>query len=296
MIDVIQQRLDRVEADGTQSLSLIQRENAIKEILQEIALYALWRADFFDVALFQGGTSLRILHGLPRYSEDLDFILRSPDDGFDWARYLGALQETFGQYGLAFDAVPKGKMDKNIRTALLSDRSIANQLNLAFSDQGRAKTIKIKLEIDINPPRFSKEALTFLDFPLDHEVRHQDLSSNFALKIHALLCRGFLKGRDWYDFAWYVARGVWPNLPHLTAALQQTGPWSAQNHLNVDADFLKESLGSAITAIDWRAAADDVRRFLRIDETRSLELWSQRFFIAKLDKLLAHRDAKVVGR
>lgn len=126
MIDVIQQRLDRVEADGTQSLSLIQRENAIKEILQEIALYALWRADFFDVALFQGGTSLRILHGLPRYSEDLDFILRSPDDGFDWARYLGPLQESFGQYGLAFDAVPKGKMDKNILTALLSDRSIAN--------------------------------------------------------------------------------------------------------------------------------------------------------------------------
>lgn len=127
-------------------------------------------------------------------------------------------------------------------------------------------------------------------------MQHQDLSSNFALKIHALLCRGFLKGRNWYDFAWYVAQGVWPNLPHLTVALQRTGSWSGQGALGIDADWLKVKLGSAITAIDWRAAEADVQRFLRIDEARSLELWSERFFIAKLDKLLDHRDAKVVGR
>src|SRR3546814_15685168 len=69
-------------------------------ILQEIALYALWRADFFDVALFQGGTSLRILHGLSRFSEDLDFLLRAPDPEFDWTPYLNALTDVGGQFGL----------------------------------------------------------------------------------------------------------------------------------------------------------------------------------------------------
>jgi predicted nucleotidyltransferase component of viral defense system len=285
MIEIIKQRLDNYKLDPILGAGPFERENALKEILQNIALYALWRADFFDVALFQGGTSLRILHGLPRFSEDLDFMLRTPDESFAWNRYLAPLQDRFAQFGLALTATSKSQMDQRIRAALIKDDSIANQLDLAFTDQGHAKAIKIKLEIDVKPPPFSGEATTFLDFPLDHEVRHQDLASNFALKIHALLCRGFLKGRDWYDFGWYVAKGVSPNNSHLRAALQQSGPWAGQSELNVDDSWLKHELGLAIGNIDWENASRDVRRFLRANEAKSLDLWSERFFLAKLDKL-----------
>ena len=196
MIDIIRERLSRYQAHNT-----LEEENAVKEVLQEIALYALWRADFFDVALFQGGTSLRILHGLPRFSEDLDFLLRSPDPEFDWTPYLSILVEVFSQFGLKLEARSRSRMDSSVLQALLKSDSIASQLDLSFASSGRSSAIKIKLEIDINPPLGSGEDTTYLDFPADFEVRHQDLSSNFALKIHALLCRKYLKGRDWFDFA-----------------------------------------------------------------------------------------------
>ncbi|CUS43591.1 hypothetical protein MGWOODY_Smn1246 [hydrothermal vent metagenome] len=263
----------------------VEEENATKEIIQEIALYALWRADFFDVALFQGGTSLRIVHALPRFSEDLDFLLRVPDADFQWSPYLSALVEIFGQFGMKLEAQPKDRMDRAVREAILKDDSIASQLNLSFAGSGRAKTIRIKLEIDTNPPAGSGEATTFLDFPADYEVRHQDLASNFALKIHALLCRPYLKGRDWFDFSWYVASGVYPNLPLLAAALRQAGPWHAQHDLPVDSEWLIAALKTKITSIDWGAAAADVNRFLRPVEAKSLSLWSERFFHAKLDQV-----------
>ncbi|MDB5575725.1 MAG: hypothetical protein JWR80_901 [Bradyrhizobium sp.] len=280
MIEIIQEKLRQYGATNA-----VEEENATKEIIQEIALYALWRADFFDVALFQGGTSLRILHRLPRFSEDLDFMLRSPNSEFDWAPYLKILVEVFAQFGLKLDALPKERMDKAVREAVLKDDSIASQLDLTFAGTGRRRTIKIKLEIDTNPPPRSGEASTFLDFPADYEVRHQDLPSNFALKIHALLCRGYLKGRDWYDFSWYVSNGVSPNLLHLEAALIQAGPWVGQEELKIDMPWLEDTLGSSIAAVDWKAAADDVRRFLRPAESKSLELWSDRFFLAKLAKM-----------
>lgn len=280
MIDLVKERLRRYEAANP-----LKQENAVKEILQEIALYALWRGDFFDVALFQGGTSLRILHGLPRFSEDLDFLLRVPDPKFDWSPYLVTLTDVATEFGIKLEAQPPGKMDKAIHAALLKNDSIANQLDLSFTGQGRPKTIKIKLEIDVNPPLGSGEATTFLDFPLDHEVRHQDLTSNFALKIHALLCRGYLKGRDWFDFSWYVSRDITPNLALLRNALLQKGPWEGVATISVDIAWLKEALSDAIARIDWKDASDDVARFLRPLELRSLDLWSERFFMAKLEKL-----------
>lgn len=282
MIDIIQEKLRRYDAANA-----LEEENAVKEILQEIALYALWRGDFFDMALFQGGTSLRILHSLPRFSEDLDFLLREPAPDFDWSPYLKTLVEVFGQFGLKLDALPKAKMDTAIRQALIKNDSIASQLDLSFAGAGKPKTIRIKLEIDVNPPAGSGEASSYLDFPADHEVRHQDLPSNFALKIHALLCRGFLKGRDWFDFSWYVAHGVAPNLPLLRAALLQAGPWAGDQAIAVDMAWLTEALRNTITKIDWKAAADDVRRFLRPAELKSVDLWSERFFFAKLDRLPA---------
>src|SRR3546814_8875372 len=170
------------------SSDLVEEENATKEIIQEIALYALWRADFFDVALFQGDTSLRILHGLPRFSEDLDFLLRESDAAFQWSPYLTALVEIFAQFGLKLEAQPKEKMDWAVREAVLTEDPIASQLNLRFAGSNRPRAIKIKLEIDTNPPAGSGEAKTCLDFPADYEWRPHDLPSKFDPKVQALPC------------------------------------------------------------------------------------------------------------
>lgn len=106
-----------------------------------------------------------------------------------------------------------------------------------FYRENPKKKQKIKLEIDVDPPANSHFEYSYLDFPLDFEVCHQDLSSNFALKIHALLCRPFLKGRDWYDFNWYVKQNTSPNLPHLQSALFQWGPWKGKNSMKKNKDL-----------------------------------------------------------
>src|SRR3546814_3058958 len=115
--------------------------------------------------------------------------------------YLNALTDVVGQFGLKLDAQARPGMDKAVRQALLKNDSIASQLDLSFAGTGRPKPVRIKLEIDVNPPLGSGEATQYLDFPADYEVRHQHLASNFALNIPALLCPGFLKCRDWFDFS-----------------------------------------------------------------------------------------------
>jgi predicted nucleotidyltransferase component of viral defense system len=278
LIDLIRQRLASYNATNA-----LEEEQATKEILQEVALYSLWRARFFEIAAFQGGTSLRILHKLPRFSEDLDFILLRRDPAFDWKHYLTPLLKGLEEFGLQSEVLDKSKMDQNIRKAVVKNGSISNQLNLKFNQRNSA-TLRIKLEIDVNPPAKSAFAYTYLDFPLDFEVCHQDLPSNFALKIHALLCRPYLKGRDWYDFNWYIRRKVTPNLPHLQAALDQFGPWKGA-HVEVDLDWLIAQLDTKITTIDWKDAARDVERFLNAAERKSLDLWSPGFFQSKVSQL-----------
>ena len=287
MIDLIQKRLAEYKIAGP-----IEEENALKEIIQEIILFSLWQADFFEVAAFQGGTSLRILHGLPRFSEDMDFILREPDPNFSWQPYLEQLSEICKEFGIEPEVLAKGRMDQRIKKALIKDTSIVNQLNLSFMDDLNGRKLKIKLEIDCNPPLGSGFEYTYLDFPVDYEVCHQDMSSNFTLKIHALLCRPYVKGRDWYDFGWYVAQGIKPNLLLLQNALIQYGPWQEQV-LNIDENWLVEALGEKISSIKWNDAAADVERFLKPVEQKSLSLWNERFYISKLKKLV--EEIKRVG-
>jgi len=279
MIELLRRRLE-----GYRAGSALEEEQAVKEILQEVALYALWRAEFFHVGAFQGGTSLRILHKLPRFSEDLDFILLEPDAGFEWARYAKQTIAVLQEFGLKSEILDKARMDANVRQAVLKDDSVSRQLNLQFYRGGTRATPKIKLEIDINPPAGSGFGYAYLDFPLDFEICHQDLPSNFALKIHALLCRPYVKGRDWYDFGWYIKQGIAPNLDHLQAALIQHGPWEGKA-IAVTHEWVTDALGRKIATINWREAARDVERFLSTAERESLKLWSERFFLAKTGQL-----------
>jgi len=279
MIELLQQQLDSYKATDP-----IAEEQATREILQEVALYALWRAGFFDVAAFQGGTSLRILHGLPRFSEDLDFILKSPDPDFEWRPYLDKLLLGMQEFGLHSEVIDKSHMDQNVRRALLKDDSVSSQLNLAFEQDRSRRKLKIKLEIDINPPGDSGFDFKYLDFPLDFEICHQDLPSNFALKIHALLCRPYLKGRDWYDFNWYIKQNVCPNYAHLQAAINQHGLWQDESQ-PVDHAWTRNALMNKVNKIDWSEAMADVTRFLKTAEQRSLALWSARFFRDKVERM-----------
>jgi len=279
MIELIQRRLDSYKATGP-----VEDEQATREILQEVALYALWRAGFFEVAAFQGGTSLRILHGLPRFSEALDFILKEPDPDFDWNTYLEKMSGGLQEFGLQSEALDKSRMDQRVKKALLKDNSVSNQLDLALYRGHKDKKLTIKLEIDVNPPEGSGYDYSYLDFPLDFEVCHQDLSSNLSLKIHALLCRPWLKGRDWYDFNWYVKQGVQPNFTHLQGALYQYGPWEGQT-LTIDKDWLISTLLEKVATVNWAEAAEDVARFLTAAERQSLRLWSERFFNKKVEDL-----------
>ncbi len=276
MIDLLRKRLQRNSATNA-----VQEEQALKEMLQEIALYALWRGGFFEVAAFQGGTSLRILHGLPRFSEDLDFILLKPDPAFQWSHYFDTLTEVLAQFGVRCDLSDRSRMDNAVRQALLKDNSIGRQLDLSFFDADTPRKLKVKLEIDTRPPAGTGTRWHYLDFPVDFEVCAQDLPSNFALKLHALLCRPYLKGRDWFDFAWYCKQETRPNLPHLAHALNQAGPWQDQ-HPPVDAQWLVAALHTKIKTIDWSLAAQDVAPFLPAREQASLRLWSERFFADKV--------------
>ncbi len=279
MIELIKEKLAAYKAANQ-----LEEEHAVKEILQDIALYGLWRTGFFDVAAFQGGTSLRILHGMNRFSEDLDFILQQPNPEFSWSGYLSGMLDCFTEFGLKSEILDKGKMDQRIKKALVKDNSIAGQLNLSFFRGNPARKQKIKLEIDVDPPPGSNFEYSYLDFPLDFEVCHQDLSSNFSLKIHALLCRPYLKGRDWYDFTWYVKQQVRPNLAHLQSALFQWGPW-AQKRVIVDTQWLKEALTKKISSINWQDGVTDVERFLGLQEQHSLRLWDEKFFLHKVERL-----------
>jgi predicted nucleotidyltransferase component of viral defense system len=280
-VEVIQKKLLTYQCQ-----TVLDQENALKEIVQEIALMALSRAGFFRVAAFQGGTCLRILYGLQRFSEDLDFVLEKPDKNFNWDKYIKTMREEFSAYGYTLEVTNKTKLDKTVRTAFLKADSEGGILVLKDARTNRPKC-QFKLEIDTNPPGGSEYELKYLDFPLPYSVQTQDLPSLFAGKSHALLCRDYTKGRDWYDFSWYVSRKVFINFSLLNKAIEQGGPWKDQN-IPVTPDWFLQELKTKINSMDWDDAKKDVARFLRPRELASLDVWSKEFFISRADKLAAY--------
>lgn len=263
--------------------TLEEEEDALKEILQEIILYGLANAEFFKYAIFHGGTSLRILYNLPRFSEDLDFMLKKPNIHFVWKTYMNVIITTCKEFGIIPEVIDKSQADKTIQKMFLKDNSIGKILDLTFKHYANKK-LSIKLEIDTNPPAGSNMETKFLDFPLDFSIITQDLSSNFSGKIHALLCRTYTKGRDWYDFSWYVSKKTTPNLKLLNNALRQQGPWQGQK-VSLSPKWLNDNLINKIKEIHWKNTINDVAPFLRSLEKKSLNVWGVDFFTDKVNKL-----------
>jgi len=257
--------------------------DALKEILQEIILNGLSEANFFDKAIFHGGTCLRVIYNLPRFSEDLDFLLKLVDPDFRWQPYQEAIIEVCKQYGIRPTIRDKSKAGINVQKMFFKDNSIGKLLELSFKHHPHQK-FTIKLEIDINPPVGSTTEIKFLDFPLDFPVEIQDISSNFANKSHALLCRSYLKGRDWYDFLWYIKRDVVPNFLLLSNALDQEGLWAGQ-HIQVTPTWYINQLETKIKSINWEAAQKDIAPFIGGREKKTLAFWNLDFFLERLEQL-----------
>ena len=170
--------------------------------------------------------------------------------------------------------------------AFVKDDSLGNLLRLNYKPTtGPARKLRIKLEVDTNPPAGASFETKYLDFPFPSAVCVFDLPSLFAGKIHALLCREYLKGRDWYDFIWYTARRTSVNHGLLSSALAQLGPWQGRQ-VRTDRDWCVRQLQSRIEATDWKQAREDVRRFVKPNELPSLDIWSREFFLAQCEKLV----------
>lgn len=277
-IELIQERLLSYQCQ-----TVLEQENALKEIAQEIALLALARSDFFKIAAFQGGTCLRILYNLQRFSEDLDFILLKPDPFFSWESYIRKMADEFGAYGYILEVTNRAELNKNVKSTFLKMDSVGGLLVIKDSRTNKPK-LRIKLEIDTNPPDGATYDLKYLDFPMPYSITTQDLPSLFASKSHALLCRPYVKGRDWYDFIWYVSRKTPINFELLSNALNQKGPWEGDN-ISVSMVWFLQQLKDKIKQINWEETKLDVARFLNQREQQTLQLWSTDFFFAMVDRL-----------
>jgi hypothetical protein len=281
-IDLIQGRLSAKRYATTEEETL-----ALREITQEIALAALSRTDFFKKAAFQGGTCLRIFHGLERFSEDLDFALLEENPHFQFEPYLSTLRTEFAAYGYTIQLDDRSRAEAPVKLAFLKDQSIGKILTFSYrKPRDIAVPIRIKLEVDTRPPAGAQTESRFADFPFAFAVTLHTLPSLFAGKSHALLCREFVKGRDWFDFGWYVARRTPIRFELLAAALNQQGPWKGRG-ITVDAAWYFAEMEKKIRSIDWEAAKADTRRFLAHTQQQSLDVWGVDFFLDCLQKLRA---------
>jgi len=279
-VKLIQDRLDSYNCKSN-----IEEEHAIREITQELVLAALGRTEFFKHALFQGGTCLRIFYGLNRFSEDMDFILQEATRDFELRPHLQAVRDELEAYGYDVEIADRSKAGVAVRKAFLKDDSLGKVLQLKYVDRsGPARKIRVKLEVDTSPPSGSGMEIKYVDFPFVSSVAVQDRPSLFAGKLHALLCRDYVKGRDWYDFLWYTSQSVGINYPFLASALMQQGPWQQQD-IQVDSQWCLARLEERINSVDWAQAQEDVRRFVKATEYASLELWSRDLFLCQLQKV-----------
>jgi len=267
-------------------------ENAAREIIQEVALLGLWRSKFFEHAAFYGGTALRVLYGLDRYSEDLDFSLLAPKPDFRLGAYGDSLQREVRSFGFHVNfeqATRPPERQKAIDSAFLKTNTL-RELLVIEADPGILKglhpdkQLKVKIEVDTDPPPGFQTENQYLLQPIPFSVRVYALPDLFAGKLHAVLCRRWktrVKGRDWHDLVWYVGRRTPLHLSHLEARMRQSGDYSDPAPLSREA--LVGRLRDAADKLDVPQARTEVERFLR--ERRAVEVWSNDFFRGIADRI-----------
>jgi predicted nucleotidyltransferase component of viral defense system len=272
--------------------SVYDKRNAVKEVIQEITLCGLSRSGFFKQAAFYGGTALRIFYGLNRFSEDLDFSLLNKNDQFTLESYLPVLEKEVRSFGLNVKIEKKNKTkDSPIHSAFIKGSTKEHLLlfypeDSMVSDIHSKEVIKIKFEIDVNPPAFATFEKKYRLLPAPYEVKIYDEASLFAGKIHAVVGRSWqnrVKGRDLYDYVFYLSKRAPVNLKHLQERLIQSG------HLETNETFslaiLKQMLKDRFEKINYEQAKEDVVPFIK--DARELDIWSADFFAQITDSLQA---------
>ena len=274
-ITVLEQMLNRHPLSSAE-----QQDQTLREVMQEIALAGLNRANFFEQAAFYGGTCLRIFHGLPRFSEDLDFSLLQPNADFSLQPYFKAVVAEFHALGLEVDITVKQKTaDSQIESAFLKNNTQVFSLNISS-----ARKVKIKLEVDTLPPLGFATEEKLLFQPFSFYVKCFSLSDLFAGKLHALLFRQWknrVKGRDWFDFEWYVRHNVTPNLEHFAKGAYESG---AIRQDAVSKAELQKLLEQRIKTVDFENAKQDVVKF--IPNAKVLNIWSTDYFLQLTHRLM----------
>lgn len=285
MSDAISQMLKRYDCVTQQDY-----KNALKEIIQELALLGLWRSKFFEKAAFYGGTSLRILFGLNRFSEDLDFSLLQPEQEFDLSSYEKAIETELAQFGFNVTMQQKVKNhDSAIVSAFLKANTLEHliKIDVPSSECQRChfdEQLKIKLEVDTNPPPKFKTTVNYLLQPSPYSVKTFSEADLFAGKLHALLCRSWktrVKGRDWFDYVWFVGRQTPVHLIHLEERMRQSDHY--QDDRPLTGDMLKEIIHNKVDKLDIDQAKQDIFSF--ISDPSSVEIWSAPFFHAVTEQL-----------
>ncbi|MDA3903128.1 MAG: nucleotidyl transferase AbiEii/AbiGii toxin family protein [Desulfuromusa sp.] len=268
---------------------------ALREILQEIALFGLWRAKFFDKAAFYGGTALRILYGLDRFSEDLDFSLLQPAPDFHLERYSVALEKELAAFGFTVRVELKNKaVTSAVQSAFLKADTTNELLVIEPGEEivqqlPAGKMIRIKIEVDTDPPAGFTTENKYLLLPVPFGIRSYVLPDLFAGKMHALLYRKWknrVKGRDWYDLVWYCSHHPTLNLAHLEQRMRQSGHWTKAESL--DQARFRELLATRISTLDVDQARQEVAAF--VTDQRALEIWSRDFFTAIAERIVLQSD------
>ena len=257
-------------------------KNALREIMQEIALAGLYREGFYKYTAFYGGTALRIFYGLPRFSEDMDFSLLEKNESFRLKPYLDAVVEEFSSLGLKVSISEKDKIiETAIDSAFLKSDTIWKEIQLeeAYPQLhiGSLPSIKIKLEVDTLPPLGFETENKLLIKPFSFYVNCFTIPCLFAGKMHALLYRKWknrVKGRDWFDFEWYVKKGVPMNLSHFEKRAGDSGDLIKPT---ISREDVVELLNKKIDSLDFKRVKEDIIRFIPPD-SNALEIWSSQYF------------------
>ncbi len=258
--------------------------NALREILQEVALLGLWRGKFFEKAAFYGGTALRVLYGLDRFSEDMDFSLLEPLDSFDITGYTAFLQRETKAFGfdVRVERIDKA-MQSPMQSAFLKANTRKQLLVIEVAEEivqaiPKGQILKIKLEVDTDPPPGFETQTRYLLQPIPFAVRAFVLPDLFAGKMHAILCRRWksrVKGRDWYDLVWYAANHPELHLYHLEQRMRQTGDWKDDAPLT--SERFQDLLTKAINNLDVDQIRREVEPFIK--NPKNLSIWSRDFFL-----------------
>jgi len=266
--------------------TLLEKENALKEICQEIILYGLSQTNFFSRAAMYGGTAMRLFLGLDRFSEDLDFVIKKEEPFFAWETYSSAVKRAFASCGLEGDIVIKKKSENAVSSAFFVETAKDALLLIYPNDLEASKIVfnqktKIKFEVSLNPNPQAHYQQGYLEYPTSFGVSLLDPSSLFSGKICAILYRDWksrAKGRDFYDFAFYVRKGIKPNVAYLQEEIRRKeGSGSAPDYQTILLQVKRR-----FHEIDFEQAKKDVLPF--IQDSSRLGVWGEDYFSQLADK------------